>query len=381
MPEELPPLRAQLLAVNELAAAGELAQAELRGQAVLAAARQLAAQDMVARTLRQLARIAVLRGDYLRSEQLLTEALGIAEVLGDHAVACMCHYNFARQLQVRGRLREAEAALGEALMYARHSPDRAFIGLVYLQFAVCKQWLGVLDDAFSYAQEALQLFRETGDYDSLFFILTLAADLAHHQGDTAAAEAWLAEAAAMDTASGYANIMCGSYAEAAMRWLAAGDSALARSYLQRADALFDGRSDFDTRVLLHLARGVLSDAAGDCAAGEAEYRLAQRAAQQHQSRCHIALVRLSRAPGLIRLGDLERAQSALFDAELAFELFGSQINLGRTFCAWVHYSLATGSRGEAQAALAKAEAVARRVGPHSGLLLAADLAAAQAALR
>jgi hypothetical protein len=165
-----------------------------------------------------------------------------------------------------------------------------------------------------------------------------------------------------------------------MRRLSAGEVGLAQAYLDLADAQFTSGCDFDTQIILSIARGKLLIHQQRYGEAALEFRAAKQLAQQHQSRCHIALVRLERVPGQIALGRLEAAQATLIDAELAFELIDAQLNLGRTYCAWTHYHLARGSRQAASAALAKAESIALRHEPACGLHLAADLRRARAAL-
>jgi hypothetical protein len=99
----------------------------------------------------------------------------------------------------------------------------------------------------------------------------------------------------------------------------------------------------------------------------------------HQSRCHIAWIRLERVPGLIALGALDQVRAVLLDAELAFELFDAQINLGRTFCAWVLFFRATGNLDGARAALDRAASIAGKLRPQHGIHLEADLKSARSA--
>jgi hypothetical protein len=282
---------------------------------------------------------------------------------------------------MRGDLRAAEAELGDALMYAQRARStvapptrRAYLeGMVYVEYSVCRYWLGRLEDALTYACEALTLFEQEEDEDLQLFTLAVAAEAAHQLGQEALAQDFLARAAAMRHISSYNNVMSGAYAEAALRCQALGDWAAAQSHLQQSEALFNAQCDFDSEILLRVARGRQLDQLGSFAAATGEYFAAQHKAQLHQSRCHIAWIRLERVPGLIALGQLDQVRAVLLDAELAFELFDAQLNLGRTFCAWAQFFCAEGNATGAQAALERAEGLARRLGAALGLPFAADL--------
>jgi tetratricopeptide (TPR) repeat protein len=356
---------------------GQLDEAEQGMQVILKQARNAGLAELTGETLYRLSYVHDLRGDYYTSSEELAEALEIAAQEQLHRLSAACHFARGRQLMLRGRLSEAVDALSEALSYAKRSNSTARQGDVYVLQGQCCLRLGQLADAYSYVTEAIKLLDDNAS-GGLLHTLTAAAAIARQVRRDEEAAGYLRQAGTLSDHANYSRIMSEARAELALDLFALGDVDGATRELELAESLC---GDQGAGLELHLARGKRLDWQGSHGMAAEEYMAAQQLAQKRQSRYELAYTRLERVPGAIAAGRLGYAHAILLDAELAFESFGALISLGRTYCGWVRYFIATGNLVAGAAALKQAVAISSRVAPDLGLQFASDLNRAKLALQ
>jgi hypothetical protein len=247
---------------------------------------------------------------------------------------------------------------------------------VYLLQGECCLRLGQLTDAHSYVGEALKLLRGAAEPGLLHTLVTAAA-IARQVRRFDEAEDHLRRATALSDNPTYPRIMSEARAVLAQDLYALGSAEAADRELRLAEELCG--SGHSAGLELHLARGKQLERLGRFGPASEEYMAAQRLAQKRQSRFELALTRLERVPAAVAAGRLGYAHAMLLDTELAFESFGAQLSLGRTYCGWVRLFLASGNHLAAAAVLQQAAAIAQRAGADTGLQFSADLAWAREA--
>jgi tetratricopeptide (TPR) repeat protein len=355
---------------------GQLDEAEQGMTVILKQARNAGLTELVGETLYRLSYVHDLRGDYYTASEELAEALEIAAREGIPSLTANCHFARGRQLMLRGRLREAVDTLGDTLSYAIHSGSTARQGDVYVLQGECCLRLGQLADAFNYVSEAIRLL-EGASVPGLLHTLVAGAAIARQVRRMDEAADWLRRAETLSDNPTYSRVMSEARAVLALDLFALGQPDQAGRELQLAEELCG--SGHGAGLQLHLARGRQLDTLGRYGPATEEYIAAQRLAQKRQSRFELATTRLERVPAAVAGGRLGYAHAMLLDTELAFESFGAQLSLGRTYCGWVRLFIASGNRLAAAAVLKQAQAIAQRAAPDLGLQFAADLAWAAAA--
>jgi tetratricopeptide (TPR) repeat protein len=333
------------------------------------------------RAIYWLAYIASLRGEHFLGEQLLAEALRLAEAEHSDALVAGIHFSLARVHMMRGRLSDAEDALGLALMHANNSQDVRRQADAYGLQGTCRRSLGLLEDAYEYINTSAALWRSI-PMEEIALIETLL-DLhvvAFELGEDAAAQAAFDEAEALPASHLHERLLARGYLQLAVQNLVLGQFGSAESFLARAEQMKGNLLDYESRLEFELVRGKYELAAGNARAAGLHFEEAKRLAQNTQSRFRLAEVRLEHARALIKLGELGHALALLLDIEVAFEMFGAQTLLAQTYCLWTRYYIAEKRPEAALAAMARARKIADALRPHAGRTLEADLRKAEAAL-
>jgi tetratricopeptide (TPR) repeat protein len=320
------------------------------------------------RAIYWLAYIASLRGEHFLGEQLLAEALRLAEAEHSDALVAGIHFSLARVHMMRGRLSDAEDALGLALMHANNSQDVRRQADAYGLQGTCRRSLAALWRSIPMEEIAL--------IETLLDLHVVAFEL----GEDAAAQAAFDEAEALPASHLHERLLARGYLQLAVQNLVLGQFGSAESFLARAEQMKGNLLDYESRLEFELVRGKYELAAGNARAAGLHFEEAKRLAQNTQSRFRLAEVRLEHARALIKLGELGHALALLLDIEVAFEMFGAQTLLAQTYCLWTRYYIAEKRPEAALAAMARARKIADALRPHAGRTLEADLRKAEAAL-
>jgi tetratricopeptide (TPR) repeat protein len=366
---------------RQLYAAKEFAAAELELHAVVSAARQAGLMQQVAQALFGLALIAINRGEFLLSEQYVTETLSIGEALGLHDQLAQGYYARAAAQMVLGRLAEADATLESALMYANLAGDKFRQAAIQNDQGRLCFWLGRFEDAYHYHLSAAELFGDFPEQERWPVPLIEASQAAFELCWEEAERAAYDRAAALEGCVGYARIMADAANTNVANCILLGNLAAAERFMTIAEAGSGGDNLTQQEVFsLELTRARFQRASGNRDAALAHFAQAKRLAQQLHSRCSLAEARLEQAEALIEFGQLDEAMCELLDAQLAFEKFGAKSYLAQTHCAWAQCYVAEGRVDAAAAAVQEATNIAKALEPHPGRTLSAALASAQAAV-
>jgi tetratricopeptide (TPR) repeat protein len=333
---------------------GELEAAEAASTAVYQQALPAGMTEEACRAERCRAQIAIEQGAYARAEQLLDEALELAQANGDQRLTAGCYYARARKEALRGQYGEVESSLGLVLMHAREAGSKLYEAHAYSLLGHCRGCLGKLDEARDYWEAAIELYTLLNSESHLLFSLLSQSAVLLELGDRAGSAAAFNQALALTDCPNYDQDIAGGYYAAAYFESLLGNTAAAAALLEQGQAAYAGTLDQQSELARLKAWGCYLAATGELDDALAYWLEALAYAQHRQNRYEVAEIRLGAARTLLLRGDLAPANAMLQDAQVAFELFSAGIMLARTFCAWAQYHFDCGAQPAAQASCDKA---------------------------
>ena len=268
-----------------------------------------------------LASLLFYQGQSAAAERIYRKALARSRELSDHAREAMTLNNLAAVLRQRCKLREAEELYRECLVLDEATGDRTGSARTFHNLGVVYMMMDRPADAVREFGRSLELKEKIGFGPGMANTLRHLAEVTLASGDTAAARSHIERAA---TYLGRGDRLLGSALEGtrAMIELADGSPARAREALQRALAACPGETGRRVQAGLYRRLAEVAVAAGEAA--EALAWCAQSLAAQTKMDETSDLVRLHRLGGHAALmaGDLPAARAELEKARKALPTEG-----------------------------------------------------------